>query len=215
MCEANHRFGFFVPELAKSLPNTKFLLMIREPVETLISRFVNLSFFGELLPLLKPEIAARLEVTYHHDFNAFRIKPSHHGFTKPYQFFLFDLVHTTRMTFSDLFKLNDNRFKVIHTLRMPDHVRNLLNWIDSEFPWDYDSAHNKSTVRTDSVYAKSDRSDLIEYAKELFLPHRQEIETEFLLAATGRALSETVLPEFLSNPVEFIRDIHAKNLNIV
>lgn len=207
LCESNHRFGFFIPELSKSLPMAKFLVLVREPVETLISRFANLSFVSEVLPLLRSDIAARLERNYHHDFNAFRIKPSHHGFTQPYQFFLFDLVHTVRRMFTDLFKLNADQFKVIHTLRIPDHVPELLNWIDPTFPWDYENAYQQSTVRADSVYAKSDRADLLEYAKELFLPHRQEIETEFLLAATGRALPETVLPNFLANPVGFIRNI--------
>ena len=48
VCEANHRFGYFVREL-NTLSGAKFILLVRDPIQTLISRVATLQHWPDIL----------------------------------------------------------------------------------------------------------------------------------------------------------------------
>src|SRR6185437_16881803 len=48
VCDANSRLGYFVEELS-GLGNAKFVLLVRDPVETLVSRVASLAHWPEII----------------------------------------------------------------------------------------------------------------------------------------------------------------------
>jgi hypothetical protein len=145
-----------------------------------------------------------MENEYFHDYNAFRIRPTHKSPMLPYQFLLYELTNSIKYALSDLCKLHVDRYKIIHTNSLANSISHILNWTSSETKWNYDAAYKSCLKRHDSVYDKNDRSDLADYARSIFYPYRGEIESDFLTALTGKGLDSSYLPSCLDDPFKAI-----------
>lgn len=192
ICEANHRLSFFVEELL-SIPDAKFLLLLREPVDVLKSRIMILSYYPQILNMVDEDLSFAFKSQYQHDYNRYRLRPSF-SFDKVYQYYLWELTQTLYFVMGSLKKLPRGRYMVVHAARLADKLKYIIG------DGDYESARRQSLIKSDKSEGTF-REKFRKYAEELIEPYREEIEESFLLAASGYNLSHKKLGEFLYNPV--------------
>jgi len=171
VCESNHRLGYFVTELNK-LPGAKFILLVRDPVMTLVSRVANLGHYPEAIdryPGFYREEIAKLEPV-DRLFNTFRVRPK--ALDGPlHELYLGEWLINYQETITQLGEAQDVFF--LQTEHIDNSVDKLLKFVGQDL-FDRDKAAEVAVVRKDSVYTKAS-ADVISFAKDTILPHADEI----------------------------------------
>lgn len=137
--ETNHRLGFLIPEIASEVKDSKFLMMLRSPVDLLLSRMRNYSIWARDIGKLPQIYLNGLEAvgkTFEHgsgDQNIFRIKPrdtpdfADWPLAKKH---CWEVLTTMRQILTDLKKLPNDRYSIIWI----EGLESFTNEIDKLMP---------------------------------------------------------------------------------
>lgn len=173
VCEANHRLGYFVSDLRK-LADSKFILLVRDPVDTLVSRVATLQHWPEIL-YRYPEFYQKAASTKVHKgselANLYRIKPT--DMTMPlHEIYLHEWIENYRFTLNDLREAN--KVLVLRTETLSMQFNKIFDFIEPSW-FNKAAAAKAAAVRTDSVFEMIDKSEEMAFAKDLILPKADEI----------------------------------------
>ncbi len=173
VCEANHRLGYFIREL-NTLPDAKFILLIRNPCQTLISRIATLAHWSEIIERYPPffqEAITKLVALGKEDFNTYRVRPQ--DMNKPlWRLYVDEWIINYRETRSQLAEVNNSL--VVETESIGKELNTLLGFVGAE-KFDIKKAASHAAIRLDSVYDDPLKKDLIDLAKEMIMPNESEI----------------------------------------
>jgi hypothetical protein len=174
ICEANHRLCFVSKYINENIPDAKFVLMVRDPVKTLVSRVATLAHWPVIIDRY-PEfyrINVKKYVPPCKDvFNTFRPEPKVFS-DHLYEIYLWEWIETYRITIEQT--KNIKNLMIWETREMKNSVDKLLDFIGRDM-FDFRVAAKEATKRADSIYERSNNLDLIAYAWEMFEPHADEI----------------------------------------
>lgn len=174
ICEVNHRLSFFVEYLGKELPNAKFILMIRDPIKTLVSRVATLAHWPDIIDRYPKFYQYKIKTLVPNGkdiFNTYRPKPV--SFDMPLQdIYLWEWIETYRIVSK---QIKDFNHIILDTKMITKSVTDLLDFIDSNI-FDSTVALQESKKRVDSAYENIHMSDTIAYAWDLFEPHMKTIK---------------------------------------
>jgi hypothetical protein len=172
VCEANHRLGYFVSELNK-IPNSRFVLLVRNPVETLVSRISIFSHWSSISHRY-PKIFQEPNVLKigKEDFNNYKICSK--DMNKPiYELYLDEWIINYRETISQLKECKN--VLIIKTEKLSHQIKELLEFIGADY-FDLSKAVRQSEIKSDSVYSDPNKAELIKVAEELILPYSEIIK---------------------------------------
>ncbi len=175
VCEGNHRLGFFAKYFNDKLPGSRFVLLVRDPVKTLVSRIATLAHWPEIIhryPETFQAKASNLIPPGKMVFNQFRPKPP--NMNAPfYELYLWEWIETYRETISQI--ANVDQVMLIETESLTKSVGKLLSFVGKEF-FDPIIAAKTADIKADSVYDHTDKFDLIAFAKDIIEPHADYIK---------------------------------------
>jgi len=177
VCEGNHRLGFFIKYLSDHLYNSKFILLVRDPVSTIVSCIATLAHWPDIIdqyPDCFKEKISTLIPPEKEVFNKYRPKPP--DLSKPlHELYLWEWIETYRFTKNQLDSLNNrSSFLVVETEGLNVSIGQIVNFIDSEY-FDIRQAKKEVGFKLDSVYTDPLKADLLEFAIEVVAPHEDYI----------------------------------------
>lgn len=174
VCEGNHRLGFFAKYLHDKLPGSKFVLLVRDPVETLVSLVATLAHWPEILHRYPDYFQAKVKTAVPKGkdvFNLYRPKPP--DLNAPlHELYLWEWMETYRRTIAQIADVD--QVMVMETRAIAKTVGKLLAFV-GEGMFDPTLAAAAAQVKSDSVYDHHDKADTIAFARDLIEPHADEI----------------------------------------
>ncbi len=179
ICEANHRLGFFAKYIGEQFPDAKFILMVRNPIKTLVSRVATLAHWPEIIeryPFFYQEKIKKLVPKGKDCFNTFRPKPPNFN-TPLYEIYLWEWIETYRIIREQITGLK--HVMILDTKDIAISVDALLDFTGRSVFNPIVAAH-ESKKRIDSVYDQEDKADATEYAWDMFEPHKKNINERIL-----------------------------------
>lgn len=161
--ESNHRLGFFIPEICENVDNPKFLLMLRDPLAMLRSRFSSFSFWDGFRNkcsddyMTEQEEVAEKFVRGSMDQNLYRIRPaddlSFDGWT-PAQMIGWEIIETMNMTLRYLSDIKTNDYSIAW-IDSPSSINDgIEKLIPNEVDWN--KAGKVKDIKFGSSYKISD-----------------------------------------------------------
>jgi hypothetical protein len=174
ICEVNHRLSFFVNYLGNEFPESKFILMIRDPIKTLVSRVATLAHWPDIIdryPKFYQDKIKKLVPNGKDLFNTYRPKPANFDMTIQ-DIYLWEWIETYRIVSKQIKNFNHI---ILETKMIANSVVDILNFIDGTI-FDSSIALQESKKRIDSAYENIHMSDTVVYAWDLFEPHMNKIK---------------------------------------
>lgn len=188
VCEANHRLGYFVRDLSK-FANVKFVLLVRDPVQTIVSRIASLShwpeiidrypaFFQESVKSLSPKKVA---------LNEFRIKPT--GMNRPlHEIYLQEWIDAYREITSQL--ADAKQVFIMETESIHKSVDKLLSFVGEEY-FVKEKAKVEAAIKHGTARGP-ENAQLLEYAESLIGPHAQDMRKAVAAAFPNDAIIKRI-----------------------
>lgn len=117
--ESNHRLGFFIPEIKQAVPDAKFIFLLRNPINLIISRLLSFCCWPALLHKFPGHY--QLDVFELHakfkngsaDQNKYRIESDIIHDLPPAQMHEWEVANTLQHILQDLRKLPENNYAII------------------------------------------------------------------------------------------------------
>lgn len=152
VCESNHRLGFFVPELASEVTGSRFLLLLRDPISLLRSRFRNYSFWARHIERFPEDYTDGFQSVADRfdngsvDQNSYRIRPMDGGFEQmePAQMHAWEIITTLRYTLNDLKQIDP----AYYSITWIENVHNKPETVERLMPGKMDMLKFNKWVRT-------------------------------------------------------------------
>lgn len=190
VCEANHRLGFVAKYLNDQFPDAKFILMVRDPIKTLVSRVATLAHWPVILdryPDFYQDKIKRLVPIGKEAFNMYRPVPP--DLNAPlYEMYLWEWVETYRITKEQIKDFKN--LLILETKTIASSVNELLEFVGKDM-FDLSIAKIEAKKRKDSVYENGEK-DAIAYAWDMFEPHIDEIKSYIRQQFPGDPIIEKI-----------------------
>ena len=136
--EANHRLSFFIEDLA-IVPDLKFILMIRDPVELIRSRMRNFSIWQDLIykyPGCYQDDLYALPKSFGRGSaaqNAYRIRPDNINELEIIDAHIYEVCKTLDIALQQLKRLGESRYMIIDIYKLDKHINALHQFISPHF----------------------------------------------------------------------------------
>jgi hypothetical protein len=174
--EANHRLGYFIPDL-RQLPNVKFIICVRNIIDVLISRIATLAHYPRYIHLYPDWFLKKItEIVKPNkqEFNNFRFDFFNEKIEKLYQLYFCEFLMNYNVVFSNIL---DTDYFIVEIEKLSANALKLFDFLGDKF--NRTKAESILKIKHDSIYEASDRDELIEFAKEMIIPYREKILEEF------------------------------------
>ena len=143
-CDSNHRLAFFIDEIKKSIEDSKFIFMLRSPIQLLKSRLFNYSIWPSCLN--QYPLHYQMEVHNIHtrlgegsaNQNLFRLYPP--NVLKPIDWhediihkYVWEITQTIDFTMKQLSNLVETDFLILWLDDLPDQISKMKKLIGAEY----------------------------------------------------------------------------------
>jgi hypothetical protein len=173
VAESNHRLGFFAKYLDARLPDSKFILMVRNPVDTLVSRVATLAHWPEVLdryPRFYQERVAWAVQPGKEDFNTYRPKPPEWNLSL-HDLYLWEWLATYAEVVKQVSELHT---LIVETEGIVNCAAKVAEFIGHS-KIDVVKAKEASQEKVASIHTDVNAGQVIQFAQDLILPHKQYI----------------------------------------
>lgn len=178
VCDCNHRLGFFVEELYRLFKDkARFLFLIRDPIETLVSRVANWSHWREIIhrypDFYQVQVKERVPDAKL-DYNNYRITPP--SWDMPlHDLYLWEWLETFNETSRQLSAVKEEHRRAIHTEDLNLLYPLIYDLVGKNFFVLPRHTEHIAKIKHDSIHNREGNNDTIEYAKSLIFTHKRYI----------------------------------------
>jgi hypothetical protein len=190
LSEVNHRLGFFIPEIKDAIPESKFVLLLRNPLDLIRSRLIN--FSGWSSELYKFPGFYQFDVYGMHksfgagslDQNKHRLRPQAATWDLgPIEMHVWEVVETLRFVLKDLRNLPEDDYQIIWIEQLRESISDLSKLIPRHYLY-WGEAVKWAGVRFGASVKCSDQSmrwidDQIEQHAGFILSSIMDVLNEF------------------------------------
>ena len=148
ICDSNHRLGFFIDEIKSILTESKFILLLRSPINLIKSRIANYCLWPALIN--RYPLDYQLQLFNIHSYfsntqgsygqNLHRIFPSelvniNEWQADIFQMHLWEIITTIELIMTQLKKLPPSEYQVLWIDNLPAEVNKLRSIINEQYLW--------------------------------------------------------------------------------
>lgn len=154
VCEANHRFGYFITFLARQFPGCKIIFLYRDPFDTIVSRIGIWSYYPDFLdryPDFFKKIVAGLTPPY--DFNDYRISPPlDYPFRSIVELYAWEWIENYKFVRKELSCIPPSERFIMMTENITQDFRKVFKFINEDFFYINEELLAWSRLKSDSIY---------------------------------------------------------------
>jgi hypothetical protein len=197
LAEVNHRLGFFIPEIKKRLPESKFVLLLRNPLDLVRSRLAN--FSGWSNELYKFPGFYQFDVYEMHksfrdgsiDQNKYRLRPLIASWElDPIKMHVWEIVETLTFLLKDLQQIPKEDYEIIWVEQLRESIHDLSGIIPKNYLY-WGKATKWAGVKFGESMKKSDKStqwidEQIEQNSDFILTNVMKVLNEYDVQVFGR-----------------------------
>jgi hypothetical protein len=220
VCEANHRFSFFISLLMRNLgPNCKFIFLVRDPISTLISRISIWSHYQNYMAKYPPFYQEKIaQMTPPFDFNDYRLSPPKTYADKTVaELYLWEWLETYKFARQELATIPRQNRLIMFTEDLTQNFDVMLGFIGMDYFKVDGEVLGWSRTKSDSVYVQEKEKETDVFVTRNRSPHTDEtvLYAKAEIMKNKNLISNKITEEFFKLPADIDDDIVAMDKRIL
>ncbi len=161
VCEANHRLSFFITTLARQFPGCKIIFLVRDPLNTIVSKIGTWAHWESVLDKYPEEFRkAVIDIPVHkREFNTYRISPPCPKNLNLHQLYTYEWLETYMEAKRQLALLPSQQRLVMMTEDITPQFRRILDFIGSDLFEITEDKLGWTALKADSIYVQEKKDD--------------------------------------------------------